>query len=1332
MVLQETRSVCPSRMLWLSWAILSMFLAVASGNTAPRFEMNRTFSLPEDTPIGAFVLRLVAVDDEGDVLTYSISGSDAHYFNLDSRSGNVTLKQRVNYEDIQIMFLDAQVTDGKSVPVEMRITIIVEDRNNNKPIFQNEPYFTDVPENTAIGSSIYTVLAVDMDSGNAGRVSYSIEEVNPNDAENHDLFYIHYNGTVFLNGSLSYNNKSTFYRIKIFARDNGGLLHGQFIYQNNTAYLSVTVVDVADLDPVFLGAPYSGSVPENCPLGTSVVKVQAIDQDKNVNDIIDYSIITATSLFTINNATGVITVSGHLDREGIPGEEVQLQVVARERNLNIYQQVAQVNTTVTIQVTDINDNKPQFYLCEDYATCDFTGPPEVDFSGEIEEHASSRTPVAGLNIVAYDPDKGSNGTFQLSLRGPDAFAFSVSPRKIVNEGTVQVLVSNSSLVDYEKTPTMTVEIVANDTGRDTDCCSFAMVTINLTDINDHRPEFNQSEYKLYILEESPPGTVVSSNITATDPDSGKYGEITYYLLPQSIHSTFTVNATSGAVLVVNGSNLDWGKRSVYYATLQAVDGGGLSGSTQLEITVVDINNNPPVVVGSYNVFVTEGQETRVQIQATDQDDPETNNSRLQFEIVPGEFSSNFTIDPNTGVLSSEGPLDREAIPAELEGKMVVTVLVHDLGIPQLNDTVNVTFIVEDINDNAPRFNSSFYEFSVPEGLKGVFVGSVEATDADQTVINNRISFYIESSAGSNNFMVRSNRLGSGWYQGILNLDSDVALDYDRLQQKFFNLTVQAENSDFGGTMDVVTAVVRVNVLDVNDESPTIEPSPPRDIEVLENVTLHELVVTLNATDMDTNHSLVFQELAVACFNRSVNVGNVCQEWFLLEPNGSIFVNSSDIDYEACDLVELTLRVKDEFTEKGDPFSGNETLRILITDVNDNPPVFVESTTTFVIIPEVSSVNLQVAVVKAKDADSGVNRVISFAISRVLFIPDNGPEQIRENLFKVETTAEKDLYIGSIQVASSLDSSLKGQYRVTVEAKDHGNPPLYSSVSLDIYTVDQSYRVRLVFDSSLQDVQSNSGEINVALTIATQATVYVANIRSIEDSGSSRSDRAVAKTAMEAYFVYSNGTALMPGEVRTLIQRNPGELSRLLKLGLSIIGPVEVTQSNKENELFAVIAGLAVAALVILIVMILIIIGMRKSYVRKLRALKALKVASKFSPGDVVQGPAIPGTNRYNTEGANPVLGFSLYPSLDLEENASSEVASLNSLDENMVDAPEVAPEVAPAAYKRDKADAVHQENGQNEPLKAALESHKKDKPEQLGHSKQSFAFDNTSLDTSDI
>lgn len=202
------------------------------------------------------------------------------------------------------------------------------------------------------------------------------------------------------------------------------------------------------------------------------------------------------------------------------------------------------------------------------------------------------------------------------------------------------------------------------------------------------------------------------------------------------------------------------------------------------------------------------------------------------------------------------------------------------------------------------------------------MGNVEATDADQTEINYRISFRIQSSVGSNNFLINSKNLGPGWYQGTLRLDPDTALDYDRLQQKFFNLTVQAENSDFGETVGIATATMLVNVLDVNDESPTIVPSPLGEIEVLENITQDELVETLQASDLDTNHSLVFQELSIACFNKSVSAGHVCQNWFRLEPNGSLFVNSSEIDYETCDLVELVLRVKDEFTEVGDPYSKN--------------------------------------------------------------------------------------------------------------------------------------------------------------------------------------------------------------------------------------------------------------------------------------------------------------------------------------------------------------------------------------------------------------------------
>lgn len=89
-----------------------------------------------------------------------------------------------------------------------------------------------------------------------------------------------------------------------------------------------------------------------------------------------------------------------------------------------------MSTMVTIQITDINDNTPQFYLCT-YLACNFSAPPEGNFSGQIEEHASARTPVANLNIVAYDPDKVGTGRKVAEIRGGGAGDKSLEFQEII-------------------------------------------------------------------------------------------------------------------------------------------------------------------------------------------------------------------------------------------------------------------------------------------------------------------------------------------------------------------------------------------------------------------------------------------------------------------------------------------------------------------------------------------------------------------------------------------------------------------------------------------------------------------------------------------------------------------------------------------------------------------------------------------------------------------------------------------------------------------------------------------------------------------------------------
>ncbi|KYO42835.1 cadherin-related family member 2 [Alligator mississippiensis] len=313
-------------MAWRPLLLLPWLVAAVSGNTAPVFNMTLV-EVPEDLPQGAVAFVLTAYDADGDPLQFGLEGADAFYFSVNSNTGSVTLVASLDRETKPRLSLNVLVSDGKNQMVTKRLTVIVEDRNDNRPLFQNEPYTANIPENTPNGTTIISVLAEDKDSGPASRVSYQIVEVTPNDAKNHDLFRVLGNGTILLNGLLNYIQQSTYYLIRINATDGGGQLYGNLVYQTTSTSVSVNVLDQPDLDPQFLNEPYVGSVPENCPLGTSVLTVSAMDRDTGVNDVILYSLTNTSLPFAINDTTGTITVTGALDRESLPSDEWLLEVL---------------------------------------------------------------------------------------------------------------------------------------------------------------------------------------------------------------------------------------------------------------------------------------------------------------------------------------------------------------------------------------------------------------------------------------------------------------------------------------------------------------------------------------------------------------------------------------------------------------------------------------------------------------------------------------------------------------------------------------------------------------------------------------------------------------------------------------------------------------------------------------------------------------------------------------------------------------------------------------------------------------------------------------------
>ncbi|XP_076265474.1 protocadherin-like wing polarity protein stan isoform X1 [Rhynchophorus ferrugineus] len=410
----------------------------------------------EDDPPGTPVSTVVATDaDEDNKLHYEISnGNTRGRFAITSQGGRgvITVAQPLDYKQEKRYILTVTASDSGGRTDTTTVYVNITDANNFSPVFQNAPYSASVYEDALIGTTVLVVSATDNDVGLNAQITYSLGE----DAGTDSAFTINpQTGAIITTKPLDRETISG-YLLTVTAKDGGTPS------LSDTTDVEISVIDVNDNYPQFKQAAYSGSVPEDALVGTSVVQVAATDADIGLNGRIRYTLSEKDQedgSFVIDPASGVIRTNKGLDRESVAYYELEAYAIDRGSP------TLSSSVPVTIRIEDINDSPPAFE------------------SDKIVMYIAENSPIGSTvgEIYAKDPDEGVNAIVQYSIiGGEDSHSFSL----ITRPGSDKAELRTMTELDYES-PKKKYDIVIR--AASPPLRSDAHVEIIVTDVNDNAP-----------------------------------------------------------------------------------------------------------------------------------------------------------------------------------------------------------------------------------------------------------------------------------------------------------------------------------------------------------------------------------------------------------------------------------------------------------------------------------------------------------------------------------------------------------------------------------------------------------------------------------------------------------------------------------------------------------------------------------------------------------------------------------------------------------------------------------------------------------------------------
>ncbi|NWZ01102.1 PCD23 protein, partial [Loxia curvirostra] len=632
------------------------------------------------------------------------------------------------------------------------------------------------------------------------------------------------------------------------------------IYSSTQVNISVT--DINDNPPVFLTKSDRVTISHTQPPGTAVYIAHADDKDSGLNGAVKYSIASKQSdAFSIDPSLGVVNLTRTVVAE--KQQEYTLHIAAEDCGsppLTSLLMLTAINLTdrhldslaVKIVILDINDNSPSFvslplsYVMEDV---------EVGF---LVHH-----------VVAKDPDEGRNGqvTYHI-LSGNENKAFVLD--KITG------LLTTAQFLDREVQEHYSLTVMALDDGSPA-LSATQVLTIVVLDANDETPGFLKQLYETAVHENRDPGEFVV-RVEAVDRDAGLNSLLQYEILPGAGYEKFKMNSDSGEL--VTAASLDRETQEVFSIKGSSVN-PSRSSTAQLYLTVLDENDHSPLFAKTqYQISVTEDLEEGSAILDLSASDEDAGlNGEVMYSLIDGTYGA-FAIDSVTGSIITTKALDRET-----KSQYTFRAVASDCSTHFPRSTTVMTALIQDVNDNTPKFEQSYYKASIWEGQNPkTDIIQVFATDLDSG-LNGETEYSIVSGNENAAFLIDSAR-------GIL--ATNTGLDYENTSSYRFLVLLA---SDHGTPSLNSTATVLITVLDVNDNPPVFS-SPEYHVHVKESIPIGSHITEISAKDCDagTNAEITYAIIS----------GNDRGHFCLDARTGSVNLTKT-LDYE--DTMKFTLVIQ---------------------------------------------------------------------------------------------------------------------------------------------------------------------------------------------------------------------------------------------------------------------------------------------------------------------------------------------------------------------------------------------------------------------------------------